>query len=417
MEAILKLGTTKFFLQWISVLRLKAFASVTLVPRRRLRRLFLPNYFPDVGEPERFENIPIVEYEPSPYGTHFTVNCGGPIWPDWESETHARHFRDMHRKECKPTTPPCIDESIESGVWIGPIVDCFGHFVAEYSSRLLVSKLRFPNSPFLFSVNSTSSIHHVDEAPPYFRQILRWYDIPESQVRIIRKPTCVRELSVFRDQECLNGPGPSEEYLNLLTRWAASKIGRLERQPYLFVSRVKTKSPLAGEAYLSQLLSEIGIPTYYPEDHPIQEQLEEYSRTDHLIFVEGSATIGLQLLGKIDAHITVLVKQPGKKMTELSLKNRGKSLTYVELTRDLLLQDDLQKNVGLPILDRPKLFRFLKSFDSRLLALWDGDAFQSRVRHDVERWHGFYKDVTLNQTIRAYNRFVLRRNGLEELSP
>lgn len=391
-------------------------ARSQISPRFWLRRVFSHSYFREVGEPKTFKDIELVEFEASEFGTHFSVECGGPIWPDWETEHHSRHRKAFQLADRKPEASQDSLSEIETGVWIGPIVCSFGHHIAEFSSRLLVSKLHFPNTPFLFSVNSTSDIRNVEDAPAFFRQLLDWYDIPFSQVKIIRKATRVKDLKVFRAQECLNGPGPSSEYLSLLKNWGGKKLPLQKRQAYLFVSRQKTLSPLAGEAYISALLSKVGIPTFCPEDHSIEKQLETYARTDHLIFVEGSATIGLQLLGELSATISILVKQPRKRIAKYSLKPRAQALHYIEVTQDLLLTDITKKNAGLPLLNTDLLHTFLSELKPELCKLWDPIAFQTQVERDAIEWLTRSRPKICTKVIRAYNESVLKRHGLNHLS-
>ena len=54
----------------------------------------------------------------------------------------------------------------------------------------------------------------------------------------------------------------------------------------------------AGEAYLEQVLERIGIGVIRPEKFSIAEQMATYRAAQTLMFAEGSALHGAQLLGR-----------------------------------------------------------------------------------------------------------------------
>jgi hypothetical protein len=80
----------------------------------------------------------------------------------------------------------------------------------------------------------------------------------------------------------------------------------------LFVSRAGVGEGLVGEAALEDFFAALGARIYRPEQHPLAEQLATYLSHAQLVFTEGSALHGLQLLGRIPGELTVLARRPGR---------------------------------------------------------------------------------------------------------
>lgn len=67
----------------------------------------------------------------------------------------------------------------------------------------------------------------------------------------------------------------------------------------LFVTRRRLRGMgmIAGESYIARLLGEMGYEDFVPEDHSLAEQAEKYRNASHIIFVDGSAVYGFDLIG------------------------------------------------------------------------------------------------------------------------
>src|SRR6187551_2842612 len=73
-----------------------------------------------------------------PFGTKFR---GGPRWPDFNKQVLSRHCRGMKPipSDEEPTADRRPVTTLEKGVWCGPIVDHYGHQIADFGMRIAYS--------------------------------------------------------------------------------------------------------------------------------------------------------------------------------------------------------------------------------------------------------------------------------------
>ena len=91
------------------------------------------------------------------------------------------------------------------------------------------------------------------------------------------------------------------------------------------------KAGIAAERIIEECLRDIGFTVMHPERLPLIAQLDAYNSALELVFSEGSALHGLQLLGPIRAGIRVLTRRPGSRMLEPNLAQRTDRLSYTLL--------------------------------------------------------------------------------------
>ena len=78
----------------------------------------------------------------------------------------------------------------------------------------------------------------------------------------------------------------------------------------------------AGESYLIGLLRSKGVTVLDPGQADLSVQMAAYAGAVRLIFAEGSALHGRQLLGRVAQDIDVLRRRPGKVMAQAQLQPR-----------------------------------------------------------------------------------------------
>ncbi|PZO21741.1 MAG: hypothetical protein DCF25_04680 [Leptolyngbya foveolarum] len=349
-------------------------------------------YRKDLGEILSFQNVPVVPYESLiDRFNGLSIHHGGPIWPDWSTQTEARHCRDGSPSDDLPSRPNDIFEKTEDlSIWGGAICTHFGHQIADFSTRILQSKTAYPNAQFLFSAKSDAKITTIEQTPPFFRSILDWYDLKPDQVKIVSQPLLVRQLLVAPQAEQLSNCGPSSEYLDLMDAHVDRKLTLPSRQGTVFVSRAGLKARFAGEFYLEQLMQENGIKIIRPETMPLKQQLAEYSCADRLIFSEGSAVHGLQLLGRSLGEVQIINRRPRHQLAKNALKARAKSLAYVDLVQGVLhgftTFGTAKSWNALTVLKEEALVDYLHSLSPKLKQHWNHSAYIEHRDRDVLVW-------------------------------
>jgi glycosyl transferase family 61 len=315
------------------------------------------------------------------------VHRGGPRWPDWPSQTAARH--------CRRGTP--VDDEPPEGepsttlpgplAWGGAITTHFGHQIADFSTRLLPTLAEMPDARFAFSMhrNLSDRFSSWENTPDYFRQVLEWYGISRDRVELIAEPTLVERLLVAPQAEQQPEPGPEPWYLDLLDAHTRSRFGEVRKSGLLYASRAGTAARFAGEAYLERALVQAGFRALRPETVPVEEKLRQFVEADRLVIPSGSAIHIGQLMGRVLGDVMVVTRRAGGHLGRALLEPRARSLRYVDAVRGVVLGlneiGNLNRGRGLSILDPEALQAALPIGD-----IWDTDEFEAAVEADARQW-------------------------------
>ena len=344
-----------------------------------------------------FRDVPI-----SPYtGFH----QGGPIWPGFAAQTWVRHCHGGHPIDVEPE-PVTGDVEFLSGAyaWAGPVQGHFGHQLAEFGMRLVPTLQAEPQARFLFAPHhdSRTALSSMADVPGHLKDILGWFGVPLSRTRLVTTPAIVECLSIAPQAEQIGGcVGPDAAYLDWMDANVARHLGSQvsESAPVVYVSRSRMLSRFAGEAYVEGLLREAGVVVIHPEDLSLREQVAWYRRARTLIFPEGSAIHGLQLLGRIHTHVVVIRRTPqGLLNVPAILDPRGGSFEDLSFLRGHLAPRDpegrLLAQLGIGVLDEGRWRETLVATleDERLSGSlgrgWDPAAFKAAVSQDLAAWIG-----------------------------
>ncbi|MCU0902520.1 MAG: glycosyltransferase family 61 protein [Tabrizicola sp.] len=327
---------------------------------------------------------------------------GGPLWPDFERQTTARFCRkDGVPVDVPPTLEPCQSEIKEASVWGGYIHPHFGHLVSEHLTRVLPSIHARPNDLVLFM---TEQGRAPETIAPYFYDILQWYGLPRERIRIISQPTMVRQLSVVPQGEVLWGKAPDAGYLEMLEALPDRNNLNPVANEIVYVARTglvtRGQGSHLGEGYLIKLLQDQGVTIFDPAGTGIREQLECYAGAKTLIFAEGSAIHGRQLLGRVQQDLYVLMRRV-RYLARPMMKARARRVTYVNSNGGILRVRD-SANKGYPHLNavfyqtEPLLACFdLVGLDLR--AKWSQRDYLAAAMADAAQWEkAKHKDKVLS---------------------
>ncbi len=335
---------------------------------------------------------PYTELLDSPNGR--SDHRGGPIWPDWDQQTWPRHQRRGRPVDARPAEEEVATDLDEPIAWGGPIVNHFGHQIADFSMRILPSVSTWPSIPLAFSSHPRFGYASLKRTPRFFQALLRWFGVAPEQTRLISETTRVTELFVAAQTEQLNGPGPSPASLDRLDDLVDRHWPKISRTGTVYVSRAGVRGRFPGEAYLERMLSAAGVWVLRPETVVLEEQIRAYASASTLVFGEGSAMHGTQLLGRSLGDVVVLERRRGKRHAEASLAPRSKSLRYLEVSKSLVHGVTVGGRPatarGMSILDTERLLVAFADLGIDLKRSWRQRDFDKARDTDAMDWVRFW---------------------------
>jgi Glycosyltransferase 61 len=316
-----------------------------------------------------------------------------PEWPYFDPERYLNpQFSSRPRwramlPDTRPRPPDAWVDSADRGIWCGAVYEHFGVMIADYAMRIAASSLIDPATPLVFSIAPLPAA----QPEPFFWRIVDHFAVDRRRVMLVRKPTRFARLSVCPQAERPNGGGPSRRYLRLLDTLTAALPSRDPDHPAVLVSRSQLqRGNFAGEAYLDAVMEAAGAIVFHPQTVDLEEQLRVYRQAPRLIFSEGSALHGLQLLGHIDADVVVLTRRPGNRLAASSLKPRVRSLRYLNVARGVVhglnhLGEESPAK-GISVIDEERLIAGLRLIGIDIRPLWEPAVYAVRRDADIAGW-------------------------------
>ncbi len=333
----------------------------------------------------QFRNVPVVPVT----SVHQHVALGGPIWPDFAGQSAVRHCRGGLPVDAEPKAVAGGQMLNQPAVWGGFLDKAFGHFVAEHLPRLPLALQERPEDLYLFTADPGVT---QDGLGAWVWQIFDWVGLRPDQVKIVTEPLMVAELRAGGQAEMLPKAAPSADYLDAVAGWARAIVPDVT--PLRYVSREGLSASgsgcHAGESYLVGLLRAAGVAVINPAAAPIREQMAAYAGAAHLVFAEGSALHGRQLLGHLPQDITVLRRRPGRKIALAALTARCDALAYHDVTRHALMtywrNGAERPDPALRFFDVARLLRTWRDIGLDLAGKWDEAAYVRAAMADVRAW-------------------------------
>lgn len=274
--------------------------------------------------------------------------CGGPILVDLKRDWPLHHYRadvsiDRPLSEFVKwdQSPLLINSRL---FWCGPLAFHFGHQVADFGSRVLLSSLD-PRDGELLWIPWRTSVEWSD-LKLWQQQLLNYLNPGKKPLRLANTPLSVRELVVWPQQARMRA-APTTIHLEALS-WCERTIPSGSPTGAVYVSRSRfapctSRETLIGafaaEAFLVELLQARGVHIIYPEELSLLEQLQIYRDSHTLILAEGSAQHGLELLGSHpEKNVILICRRPQKPGMDLPLRARFPKLNFVEAVEELWIE-------------------------------------------------------------------------------
>ena len=235
--------------------------------------------------------------------------------------------------------------------------------------------------------------------PGWFWDVTGWLSLRRDRVRFVIRHLLVRDLRVAPQTEHVNGGPPGADYLARLDGLAAAR--RLVPQPagLLYVTRAglpaQGKGGHAGEGYLVAILHRAAaagadIRVLDPGCTPLVGQLSLYAGAAQIVFAEGSALHGRQLLGYRAQGIAVLTRRPGLQVARSALSARCDRLTHVAAARRIAMpvrrDGTPMPALALGFYDIPVLLAAFAERGVDLARDWDDAGFVAARDADLRAW-------------------------------
>lgn len=327
-----------------------------------------------------------------PYGYR-----GGLVLGDNEEDRRLRHTRG--RVPVDSFDPTAAFEARLDGRYAygGMTYRHFGHFMAEMVHRVLPSMRDDPGHRFVFVSVLGHRRNRFELLPEHCQEVYRFLGLRPETVHIITKHTCVESLYVSEAGSDL-GSGPAPDYLDVLDDYTELRLtqmlGSASRPKRLYVSRSKlgVGSGLCGERYLESALEAEGYVIFHPQEHPVTVQMDHYRKADVVMFVEGSACHGVELLGRnAITNCVMLPRRAGAQQFDPVLKPRAQH--YVKFPSSVYLGTMYARpdgrgarNMGISILDWGSLTEFLRNAGVARLSAASKQAYMAAAADDFDRY-------------------------------
>ena len=227
---------------------------------------------------------------------------GGPVLTD-AADAPLRHTRGRRPVDSFRPDEDYADTLPGQYVYAGPVYGHFGHYMAEFAPRIAAARMRGLHHPLLFvSSQGANPYPTYSDFPDFVKEFLAFLDIQPRDVKVINRNTIVEVLHMTEAGSNLAG-GPKPGYVEALTAFCAPKLdalhGDTRRPRKLYVSRsaLRPQGMLLGEAWFEEQLERDGFTVFRPEEWRFSPQLDHYRKAEIVVFPEGSACHGTELLG------------------------------------------------------------------------------------------------------------------------
>lgn len=348
---------------------------------------------------------------------------GGPVWPDFENTPLVRHR--AHGKYVDINAVPVSDPAplhLDSAIWGGRCAFHFGHLVAEHVSRLAGALYRDPHAQVLFTVPPGKT---ASDVPGYFHAVTHWLGLAPERIHFVTRPLVVSRLQVSAQAEHLGTDSPPAWYLDLLDQ--LPRLNNLQpiENKALYVHRMnepaRGNGAHAGETALVAALERAGVAILDPAKESLERQMAYYAGANLLIFAEGSAIHGRQLLGRQDQKILVLRRRPLRDMAKAQLSARCRHLEYgpvIKAFAQPIERDGMPYGArGLAFYNTGVLQAFLGRHGVDVAKHWRPKEYRAAAVRDARAWRRAVtarKDIDLGRTVESI-RTAFAQSGFPEL--
>ncbi|PRO75325.1 hypothetical protein C6Y40_02220 [Alteromonas alba] len=290
----------------------------------------------------------------------------------------------------------------------GPAFGNFVHFIAESIHRLAAlsgAKQQANISKVLILPQLRRRLRKLTKPllPPNFYEILAYLGVDKSQVVLVDKPQRVENLWIAPQQSLFRTRSQiSADYRQFLLQCErrAGVLPDKHLPAKLYVSRTPflMRGSFAGERYVEQFFARQGYTIFRPEKHSLYEQFRYYKSAAEIVLAEGAALHVMELLGEMNARITVLQRRSNSdQLFSPILEARCKNVNFfgaLKVLPSLFVVKGYKSAAHGSALSVLHASAF-KGHLTQQLALngFDTDEFLATVRQDIDSYFNAYVET------------------------
>ena len=280
-----------------------------------------------------FHDIPVLAFRHPLVGAPGIGFHGGPVIPTAAHQA-LRHTRYHTPADWFDGHGAVRERLPGEHCYIGPAYHHFGHVMAEMVHRILPALTAgHPQSWLMASTLGDTRVRSVADLPVFMQDVLGFFGIPPGRVTILTEDRVVERLQVSQQGSDFGG-GPHPAYLAMLAALTERLLGTAaphRRCVYVSRSALPGGGGFLGERVVEQALEAAGFIIARPETMPLLEQMRLYHGAEIVVFPEGSACHGVELLGPRCLGTAVLLARRADHMDIFARVLRPRADNYVAL--------------------------------------------------------------------------------------
>ena len=315
--------------------------------------------------------------------------CGGPVLDD-PALRHTRYHQPVDRLAADADFSERLDGHY---LYAGPVYHHFGHFMAEMAHRFLPAQRAFGvDGQRWLMVGAQGGSTRLADYPAFVTDALWWFGIDPDDVTIVTRDVVVERLSVAEQGSDFGG-GAKLGYVAALADHAPDMaLFDLPTAARVYVSRRGIPGGgFLGERYLEDQLEGEGFHIYHPQDHGLVEQMAMYAGAETVVFPEGSACHGTEMLGLGMMGRTVLLsRRPSHReiFTRVLLPRSREFHVFdgASYLGSAWPAGEPSEHMGVSLFDPAALVAFMRACGVARLEGFDAAAYRDAARADLMQY-------------------------------
>jgi hypothetical protein len=222
----------------------------------------------------------------------------------------------------EPERPEPVAHLPGRWIWGGVLLNHFGHFLVESTSRLwAVDAVEGPVDGLVFTVKrETAEEAGQPVLQPFQRLFFELLGIGMA-VKILAEPTRVEQLEVpgqgFGLGEIARGTAPFRQFFQ--TRFARDIAAEGPEKLYISRSALGAgRGGVIGEEHIEQALEAAGYEVFHPQKASLPTQIARYKAARQIVALDGSAL-----------HMVAMVAGPGQQVGMIKRRDSAVSVSIV----------------------------------------------------------------------------------------
>jgi capsular polysaccharide biosynthesis protein len=281
-----------------------------------------------------------------------------------------------------------------SYAYLGICFGHFGHIMAEMIHRIVPTQ-QIVTDPHWLIVVDRGVGSGFEVLPSLTKAILALFGVNASNCTVIDHDAIVEDLLIVESGSDLGG-GPKDWYLDLMRKAGPVTIapdGRYPERIYVSRSGLGHESGFLGERVLEAGLANAGVHIMHSQTLPLVEQMAHYVNAKLLIFAEGSAVHGTELLGRGMLRHAVLMNRRDRPRTQFVPVLAGRSARLDNYAGNRYLGSVVHNPEGVPLEHRGvtaialhAFAAFLKDVAALDIGAVSPVAYLAAAHDDLERY-------------------------------